>query len=353
MTWLGEQLARIADEMPERDLYILALEARRRRRRNLGAFTAAAMAVVTIIAVTFLVQSLDGEPEAATRPSAPPELSSLKVGTAPTVEAAPLFVAWRKGYFREEGITVELAVTTGAPVTIPQAEAGTLDIIQADYVSVLLANDHGKDFRIVSGLYRSAPGDLAVVVPSGSEIRTMRDLKGKKVMVPILQTFESLALLAALERAGLSERDVVLVERPYPQIGAELRQGRAHAAVLAEPWITVNRMRKVQDLTAGTLAGLHTTGMAADARWVRHHPRTVAAFRRALAKAQRLIADDPRVVREVLPMYTKTLPDEAARMTFGTYPAEIGPKELRKVADLAQAHRWFRGPVDLSTVLRN
>ncbi|MDA0635875.1 ABC transporter substrate-binding protein [Nonomuraea sp. MCN248] len=349
MTWLGEQLGRIADDMPERDLAARAIAAHQRRRRNVMALAAAAVAVVTMIAVTVAVRALPGEPRAAARPSAPPELPVIKVGTLPTAESAPVYVAQSQGYFEEEGLTVEPVLVTGAGAATPPVEAGRLDLAYTDYVTLFRANERGKDFTIVAGLYRSAPGDLAIVVNARSKIRTVRDLKRKKIAIPNLGGLGQLTVTAALKRAGLKPRDVMMAEKPYPEMLHALSAGQFDAALLVEPFVTVGRERSriVADAIPPEFASLPTAGLAATAEWVREHPRTLAAFQRALAKAQRLIANDPRQVREVLPTYSKTSPKEAAAMTLGSYPAELDLTELKRVADLTHAHGLVERPVDL------
>ncbi|MEV4834442.1 ABC transporter substrate-binding protein [Nonomuraea sp. NPDC049486] len=349
MTWLGEQLGRIADDMPERDLAARAIAVHQRRRRNVMAFAAAAVVVVTMIAVTVAVRALPGEPRAAARPSAPPELPVIKVGTVPTVESAPVFVAQSEGYFQEEGLTVQPVVVTGAGAATPQVEVGALDLAYTDYATLFRANDKGKDFRIVAGLYRSSPGDLAIVVSAKSRIRTVRDLKRKRIAIPNLGGLGQLTVTAALKRAGLKPRDVVMVEKPYPEMLYALNSGQFDAALLAEPFVTVGRERSriLADAIPREFADLHTAGLAATAEWVRQHPRTLAAFQRALAKARHLIASDPRQVREVVPTYTKTSPEEAAALTFGSYPARLDMTELKRVADLTHAHGFTERPVDL------
>ncbi|PZG17226.1 hypothetical protein, partial [Nonomuraea aridisoli] len=62
MTWLGDELSRIADDMPERDLGTRAMEAHQRRRRNLVALAAAAVVVVTVLAATVGLRALPAQP---------------------------------------------------------------------------------------------------------------------------------------------------------------------------------------------------------------------------------------------------------------------------------------------------
>ncbi|WP_433436867.1 ABC transporter substrate-binding protein [Nonomuraea sp. CA-141351] len=355
MTWLGEQLGRIADDMPERDLGARAIEIHQRRRRNFMALAAAAVVVLTVLAATVGVRALPAEPRAAARPSSPPEQSTIKVGVVPSVESAPVFVALAKNYFEEEGLTVKTWIITGAAAAVPLVQSGALDLTQTDYATVFSANKAGKELKIVSSLYQAAPGSFAVVVNAKSKIRTATDLKRKKVAITNLAGLGPLALAAVLKRAGLTLRDVVLVEKPYPEMLNAMDSGQADAALLAEPFVTVGRETKhtriVEDAMTREFANLYTAGMTATDEWIRRNPHTLAAFQRALSKAQRLIASDPQQVRDVLPTYTKIPREVAAGVAPGSYPAKLDLTELQRVADLARAYKLLRSPADLGSAV--
>ncbi|MEV4112288.1 ABC transporter substrate-binding protein [Nonomuraea sp. NPDC049695] len=355
MTWLGEQFDRIADDMPERDLGARAIEIHRRRRRNFMALAAAAVVVVTVLAATIAVRALPAEPRAAARPSTPPELSTIKVGVVPSVESAPVFVALARGYFEEEGLTVEPEIITGAAAAVPQVESGALDLAQTDYTTVFRVNEVGKKFTIVSSLYQAAQGSFAVVVTAKSKIRTATELKRKRVAVPNLAGLGTLTLAAVLKRAGLTLNDVVQVEKPYPEMLNAMSAGQVDAALLPEPFVTVARESKhtriVEDAMTGELANLYTAGMTATNKWIRRNPRTLAAFQRALAKAQRLIASDPQQVRDALPRYMRISRAVRAGVALGSYPAELNLTELQRVADLALAYKMIKRPADLGSAV--
>ncbi|MFG1708301.1 ABC transporter substrate-binding protein [Nonomuraea sp. M3C6] len=355
MTWLGEQLGRIADDMPERDLGARAIEIHQRRRRNFTALAAVVVVVVTVLAATVGVRALPAEPRAAARPSSPPEQSTIKVGVVPTVESVPVFVALTKGYFKQEGLTVEPTIITGAAAAVHQVEIGALDLAQTDYAMVFKVNEMGKEFKIVSGLYQAAQGSFAVAVNAKSKIRTASDLKRKRIAVPNLTGLGPLALTAVLKRAGLTLRDVVLVEKPYPDMVSALHSGQFDAALLAEPFVTVGRETKhtriVEDAMTQEFANLYTAGMTATDKWIRGNPRTLAAFQRALAKAQRLIASDPQQVRDALPRYTRISRAMAAGVALGSYPAKLDLTELQRVADLARAYKLLERPADFGSAV--
>ncbi|MEU6794851.1 ABC transporter substrate-binding protein [Nonomuraea wenchangensis] len=345
MTWLGDQLGHIADEMPQRDLGATVMERHQRRRRNLVALAAAATVVVTLLAATIGARTLLAEPRAAVGPTLPPERSSISVGVVPTVESAVLIVALRMGYLREEGLSVQPMFLSGSAHGVPLLEANRLDLIQLDYATFLKATESGKHLKIVMASHQSAPGTSALVVNATSKVRTVAGLKRKRIAVHQLGGLPSLALTAVLERAGLTSEDVKLIETPYPQMLGGLKQGRYDAALLAEPFITVGReggqVRVVEDAMSGDLANLQTSGMTATESWIRRNPRTLAAVQRALGKAARLVAADPERARAALPTYTRISQKVVANVTLGSYPDQLDLTHLTRIAVLARAQGWL------------
>ncbi|MEU4580121.1 ABC transporter substrate-binding protein [Nonomuraea sp. ATR24] len=350
MTWLGDALGRIAEDMPDRDLAARAIEIHRRRRRNLVALTAAAVVVVTVLAATVGVRALPGARQEPAAPAPPPERSTLRVGVVASAAAAPLYVANAKGFFRQEGLTVEPHVIPAAAAGLPRVSAGDLDLAQTDYLATLMAAENGHPLKIVGSLHQARPGTTALVVGAGSRIRSVAGLKGRRIGVAGLRSVEELALEATLERAGLRRSDVVLVETPLPELIGGLEKGRFAAALLVEPFVSQGvaqrRTRVLADPMTGAFAGLHVAGWMAGDDWVRRNPATLAAFRRALARAHRLIAEDPGQVAAILPHYIRITEPAALRIRQGVYPATPDLEELRRLADLAHERKWLKAPLD-------
>ncbi|GAA3472440.1 ABC transporter substrate-binding protein [Nonomuraea roseola] len=355
MTWLGDALGRIADDMPDRDLGARAIEIHQRRRRNLISLTAAAVVVVTVLAATVGVRALLGPPQETAVPVSPPEQTTIRVGVVPSAASAPLYLANAKGYFEQEGLTVEPQVLVSVAHAMPLVSRGDLDLGQTDYYMTFVAAERGIPLKIVGSLYQAQPGTTGLVVRARSAIRSVADLKGKKIGVPYLGSIEAFALQATLERAGLGMSDVKLVETPLPELITGMEKGRFAAALLVEPFVTQGvaerRTRLLADPMTGNFAGLHTAGWMATDDWVRRNPATLAAFRRALAKAHRLIASDPGQVEAILPYYIRTTKPTAVKIKQGAYPATPDMRELRRLADLAREKKWLKSPLDPQDVV--
>ncbi|GAA2209569.1 ABC transporter substrate-binding protein [Nonomuraea monospora] len=352
MTWLKDAFERIADDMPERDLAARAMAVHQRRRRNRTAFAAAAaVVVVTALAATLGVRLLPQTPREPAAPVKPPERATIEVGVVPSTASAPLFVAAAKGYFEQEGLTVTPRTIISGAHAVPKVSADALDLAQADHLAALRAIRAGQPLKIVSGLYEPGPGTTALVVKAKSAIRSVADLKGKKIGVSYLRSMEELALAGLLKKAGLSLDDVKLIECPLPDMTAAMARGRFDAALTVEPFVSMGagqqRWRVLADLLTGDFADLPGQAWIASEEWIADNPATLAAFQRALAKAQRLIASDPGEAEAILPRYIRMTREESAAIKRGAYTTAIDLPGLRRLDELGRRYGFMKGRFDV------
>ncbi|MFG6194776.1 ABC transporter substrate-binding protein [Nonomuraea sp. JJY05] len=283
------------------------------------------------------------------------EKATIKVGALPIPDPVALYIAQVKGFFKEEGLTVEPVTITGGAAALPQIESGALDITQTNYVSSILAASQGKKIKLVADMYRAAPNTFEIMVPKDSPIQKVADLKGKTVLVNNLRNIATLAVTTQLKAAGLSEADVKFAEKPFPEMGNAITAGQGDAGWITEPFITANKnalgFRTIADTMTGQTADLPIAGWMATDEWVRQNPKTLAAFQRAISKAQQLASGDRKEIEATLPTYTKIDAKTAAAITLGTYPSALEAARLQKVADLMLEYKYINGPIDVKSLI--
>ena len=76
----------------------------------------------------------------------------------------------------------------------------------------------------------------------------------------------------------------------------------------------------------------------------------MAAFQRAIAKAQELLADR-QVLAQTLPTYTQINATTAATLHVGVYPTSINATRLQRVADVMQEYGYSKQPIDVKSLL--
>lgn len=146
----------------------------------------------------------------------------------------PGWVAWEIGiskeWFKEEGVDVEFSWFEYVP-SMDAFAAGQVDAVCMTNGDALVTGAAGgANVAIMVNDYSNG-NDMVVAVPG---INSMAELKGKKIGVE--QGFVShLLLLNGLEKAGLTEKDVVLQNVPTDQTPQTLASGEVSAIVAWQP----------------------------------------------------------------------------------------------------------------------
>ncbi|MBP2320596.1 NitT/TauT family transport system substrate-binding protein [Kibdelosporangium banguiense] len=320
----------------------------RPRRAFIGVIAAA---LVTTVSGCGLLSGEDSSTPAGTGV----EKAKIRLGIIPIVDVAPVHIAIQKGYFRDEGVEVELKAIQGGAAGIPGLVNGELDVTFGNWVSFLAAQAKGAtDLKLVADGYRGKPEMFLVMAMPGSPIKTAQDLVGKKVAVNTRGNVAELAVRAAVKAKGVDANTVQFTEMAFPDMQPALQRNDIDAALLVEPFITraqqqINAFTVVDTMT-GDASELPIGGYATSAKFAAGNPKTIDAFRRALVKAQR-DAGERREVESVVTGYAKVDAAAASMLHLGSYPSSIDVGRLKGVVSLMKANGMLTGDVDPATML--
>src|SRR3990172_5731196 len=142
-----------------------------------------------------------------------------KVGYMKIVDNASLFVAQEKGFFRREGIELEMVPMVGGAAISPAVASGDLQVGWNNVVSMYQAHVEGFDFKFITGgatNVRGANDTHAIQVLRDSPIRTAKDLEGKTVATNTLNNIVHLMAMAWIDQNGGDPSKVKFVELPFP-----------------------------------------------------------------------------------------------------------------------------------------
>ena len=171
------------------------------------------------------------------------EAQTIRIGVLKLTTSAPIFVGVEQGYFRDEGITPDLKWFTAAAPIATALTSGDLDVGATGLTAALYnAVAGGSRMSIVADEGRHRPGFhltalLAAKAAHEGGLRSVKDLKGKKVGITTIgSTFHSV-LGNRLEQEGLSLGDVRLAPlRALQSLSDALRTGQIQAALLPTPF---------------------------------------------------------------------------------------------------------------------
>lgn len=178
-------------------------------------------------------------------PAQAQDVKTVKVGTTNLSSDIGLFLAEKRGYFKEEGVQVELVpFDSGAKMVAPLG-AGDLDAAAgAASAGLYNAVNRGLKLRMVADKGTNIAGysykALMVrkdLIDSGS-FRSLADLKGKKVAIIANGAADESVINQALKKAGLKDDDIEKVFLPFPQHLTAFANKAIDAAISAEPGVT-------------------------------------------------------------------------------------------------------------------
>lgn len=150
---------------------------------------------------------------------------------------------WLEEDLRKDGTAVKWVLSAGSNRALEYLAAGSIDIGSSAGLAALLARANGNPIR--APYVFSRPEWTALVVRKDSPIKTLKDLKGKKVAAT-KGTDPYLFLLRALPTAGLKRSDIEHVALQHADGRVALEQGRVDA------WAGLDPLMAASELDAGS-----------------------------------------------------------------------------------------------------
>lgn len=280
-----------------------------------------------------------------------PEVSSIVVDAVPTADEAGLYIANQKGYFKQQGLSITIDPIQGGELGMADLQTGKAQIIAGNYVSFILAqishSYQGKsiDLRIIADGSHMQQGNQAIYVMPGSRFKTVADLTRYHARVGINTNHNVGQVLfgALFKQSGLNLSGIDQIYEGFPDMIGNLAKGKLDAAWLPEPFGTIAQETigavTLADFDQGSLQDFPIGAYIGTRQWTQSHPKTVAAFLRALEEGQQVADTDRAAVESALmdkanltAAYAAT-PLQAATMTLDTYPLTMDVPAMQRVSD--------------------
>ncbi|WP_328444301.1 MULTISPECIES: ABC transporter substrate-binding protein [unclassified Amycolatopsis] len=283
------------------------------------------------------------------------EKPAIRVAIFTAVDLATLWLAQQGGYFKAEGLDVQTDVATSGQESLNRMAKGQDDIALSTYTLFFLAKNSGTaDVQLVADATSASPLSNEVVTVPNSPVKTVGDLAGRRIAISSKNAASDILTRSVMRDHGIDFAKVQWVPMPLPEMGAALAQGKVDAAYQPEPFLTqaakLAGAYPVVDAASGSTQSFPLTGFGATGKWVQDHPRTMAAFQRAMLKATRDSVDrgriEPLVVRNA-----KVDQDIASLMVMPTFGSTLDARRIQRVPDLLQQLGIIQTKVDASEMI--
>lgn len=222
----------------------------------------------------------------------------LQIGFGGGLCEAALHIAIEKGFFAEEG----LKYTTTKVDSATSLELVSTKKIDASFgllAKMVQPIENGLDIQFVTGVHT---GCIRILVPANSPIKSLADLKGKRIGVPGLASSPAVVARRALAKVGVGvtekNMEVELVNYTAADLPLALKNGAVDAIAHSDPQAVV--AEKDQNLTEllNTATDPFFKNEYCCVAYLRRdiieqHPEVAAKYARAIQKAAHWVAENP------------------------------------------------------------
>src|SRR3982751_880199 len=221
--------------------------------------------------------------------------SRIRVGYIGLTCEAPIFSAVEKGFFKEEGLDVNLVKCEWANYKDVLALGG-YDITHHLIMYFLKPVEQGLDVKFTGGIHR---GCLRVQAATKGNIRTIQDLRGKRIGVPGMGTPPFIFANRVLGANGIDPgKEITWLVFPAGELGLALDKGEVDAVADSEPigslLLAQGKVVNVADQAKDPpYADEYCCAVIVNGKFLKANPRAAAGATRALLKAAKWVEANP------------------------------------------------------------
>lgn len=217
--------------------------------------------------------------------------ADLTIGHTTWVGYGPMFLARDLGYYKEEGIEVDLPTVDDNAIAEAAAAAGQMDGSASTIDEILKYRSPDNCFKTVAALDDSHGGD-GIVVESG--IGGLPDLKGRQVAMNEGSTSQ-FWFAYLMKQQGMAMADVTVLNMTADDAAAAFIAKRVPAAVTWEPNLTFVKTHEAGKVLVDSAAtpGIIVDVVALNCSTIEKKPKAVAGFVKALFRAVDYLEREP------------------------------------------------------------
>ncbi len=230
----------------------------------------------------------------------------IKIGINEWPGYAPLVLAKLNGMLERENLNIELILFSGQAESNEKFMAKELDGVFTVLSDTLILKTNGASPNVVLVTDYSLTGDAIVAKP---EIKSIKNLKNKKIGIDSLNSFSHMFALEALKKFDINENEVEFVIVPYDRIDQALTNNEVSAAHSWDPG-----KKKAVDLgnkiifTAGEIPGLILDTLCFQEDFIKKHPNEIKKIVKIFYEAQEEMIKEPEKSAQKLAGFFKNDP---------------------------------------------
>lgn len=226
--------------------------------------------------------------------------AGLTLAVSRTTLSLPVFVADAKGYFAAEGVPVTLFECIGGQRCLRKLLDNGADLATASDLPVMFNSFTRSDYAVVATFVTSVK-DLKVVARRSAGISAAAQLRGKRVGT-VKGTSAHYFLDAFLLFNDLDPKRIEVVDLPPEKLAAAFEKREVDALAVWEPygWLAMQAAGNDAVVLPSPRIYTESFNLVASRRVLSEREDELVRVLRALARAQRFIAEQPREAQAIL-----------------------------------------------------
>ncbi|AOZ91248.1 aliphatic sulfonate ABC transporter substrate-binding protein [Paenibacillus crassostreae] len=266
---------------------------------------------------------------------------------------------WLEEEFAKLGATVAWTTHTAGPPINEGIASKRIDLAVLGEGAILSGANNKVDIKLISLLTDGLHGVNYLIVPKGSDIKDVSDLKGKQIGV-MLGTSHHVFLLKILEAAGLQQSDVKAVNLSIPDAQPAFQTGQLDAWITADPFaeIEVNTNGATVISSGESLHITSPTFYVARGDFAKEHPEVIESFLKVIEKTIQFSKDNHDEFIDIAAKSTgrdrSLIESSATKAEYQSSPiSDEILKELQTSADILTKLEYLTKDVDVKPLVDN
>ncbi|MEA2513266.1 MAG: sulfonate transport system substrate-binding protein [Thermomicrobiales bacterium] len=257
---------------------------------------------------------------------------------------------WLEEDLAADGVKIEWTLSAGSNKANEYLRSDAIDFGSTAGAAALLAKTNGSAIQTVY-IY-SKPEWTAIVVPKDSEITSLDQLKGKKIAAT-KGTDPYFFLLRSLGTAGLSQKDVEIINLQHADGKAALERGDVDAWAGLDPFMAQTELEAGSTLLFRNIEFNSWGTLNARTKFIEEYPAYVTRVLAQYERARKWILENPDEAAQILADDAKLSLDVAKKelvertvLDIDTVPGENQAKVLREIIPIFQAENQLTPDAD-------
>lgn len=248
---------------------------------------------------------------------------------------APMYVAFEKGYFKEEGLDVKLVNGLGADKTMTAVLSGNCDIgFMGAEASIYVYNEGEKDYVVNFAQLTQRAGNF-LVSRDANEQFTWKNIKGKTIIGGRAGGMPEMVFEYILKKQGMDPKsDLTIIQNiDFGLTAQAFTSGQGDYTIEFEPAATALEQEGVGKVVAslGVESGkVPYTAFSAKKSYIDKNPKVIQGFTNAIQKGMNYVANHtPEEIAKVIqPQFKETNSDTLVKIVTRYYEQDTWKDNL-------------------------